>query len=454
MRENKNLLSTIKKAGNVPAKSNAFFQPKLSVNQPNDTYEQQADAMADKVMRMPFTQTGETFFKPHISSIQRKCRQCEDEEKMLHRKEVSNNETQGSSELGSYVGSLHSSGQPLPDNARKFFEPRFGHDFSKVKIHNDSLAAKSAQSINALAYTSGNNIVFNNNQFSPGSDTGKKLIAHELTHVVQQQGNINLKSVQRITQPANYQQPAPAQPPTTSEVNQHESETITNAPANASEWNKTFTWDAKFQVVYDLNAKRATIVSRLYSVAPDNVKAGWKSAIENRWGKGQFEFEVWNVCTPKVIPIDVDIQWVTDPAKAHYTITPRNPGDPLPNGTHGVGGTTGMTGWGTADYTDVPHEYGHMLGNAEEYFTTNGVDYTYGGTKSGFRDRGMGIMNNPSEAPMPRHYDLVRTGFVNMMSFPMDRTRVIQHGSSNPPLVNCNDAPQKGDSPQNNKAIG
>jgi hypothetical protein len=74
----------------------------------------------------------------------------------------------------------------LSNEARNFYEPRFGYDFSQVKVHTDTVAAKSAQSINALAYTSGNNIVFNHNQFNENSENGKKLLAHELTHVVQQ----------------------------------------------------------------------------------------------------------------------------------------------------------------------------------------------------------------------------------------------------------------------------
>ena len=84
-------------------------------------------------------------------------------------------------------------GVPLPHETRDFFEPRFGYDFSNVKIHTDAVAAKSARSINALAYTSGNNIVFNQNQYSPETDSGKKLLAHELTHVVQQTSEIRRK---------------------------------------------------------------------------------------------------------------------------------------------------------------------------------------------------------------------------------------------------------------------
>ncbi len=76
------------------AKNKLFFQPKLSINQPNDIYDQEADAMADKVMRMPDPSTGNNlFFKPAITSLQRKCAHCEEEEKKIQRKEISSDPT-------------------------------------------------------------------------------------------------------------------------------------------------------------------------------------------------------------------------------------------------------------------------------------------------------------------------------------------------------------------------
>jgi hypothetical protein len=178
----------------------AFFQPKHTVNQPNDIYEQEADAVADKVMRMPNPGYNDSsFFKPAPAIVQRKCQHCEEEEK-VHRKESTSAEVRGSNRLDSYVGSLGTSGQPLPESSRQFFEPRFGQDFSNVRLHTDSVAAKSAQSINALAYTTGNNIVFNSGQYSPDSDSGKKLMAHELTHVVQQKSAAN-GQIQRAMAP-------------------------------------------------------------------------------------------------------------------------------------------------------------------------------------------------------------------------------------------------------------
>ena len=88
------------------------------------------------------------------------------------------------------MGTLGSGGQTLPNEVRNFYEPRFGYDFSNVKVHTNSLAAKSAQSINALAYTSGNSIVFNEGQYASGTENGRRLLGHELTHVIQQKSSI------------------------------------------------------------------------------------------------------------------------------------------------------------------------------------------------------------------------------------------------------------------------
>lgn len=181
-------------------KSQLFFtpvkvQPKLTIGAADDPYEQEADTIAEQVVRMQVPQSytgGHTgnklyFFAPApvtIPVVNRKCAKCEEEEKIQKKSQGLENI---SSEAPSGITDvLNSSGQPLPAQARSFFEPRFGRDFGNVKIHTNSLAAKSADSINALAYTSGNNIAFNQNQFSPDTEKGKKLLAHELTHVVQQ----------------------------------------------------------------------------------------------------------------------------------------------------------------------------------------------------------------------------------------------------------------------------
>src|SRR4030095_8079126 len=84
---------------------------------------------------------------------------------------------------------LRAPGQPLNVSTRAFMQPRFGHDFSHVRIHDDALAASSARAVNALAYTAGREIVFDSGQYSPGTPEGRKLISHELAHVLQNGGS-------------------------------------------------------------------------------------------------------------------------------------------------------------------------------------------------------------------------------------------------------------------------
>jgi hypothetical protein len=83
-------------------------------------------------------------------------------------------------------GVISSGGTPLPTDLRADMEGRFGHDFADVRVHDDGAAHESARSVHAQAYTVGSNIVFQGDKYDPGSDAGKHMIAHELTHVVQQ----------------------------------------------------------------------------------------------------------------------------------------------------------------------------------------------------------------------------------------------------------------------------
>ena len=167
---------------------NSFFLPiiqrKLTVNELGDAYEQEADAVADKVMRMSDPSVSQPISKVSISSLQRTCAACEEDDTM-QRKEASN--TGGSMVAPPIVSDvLSGSGKPLDKATQQFMESRMGQNFSNVRIHTDGKAAESAQSVNALAYTSGDNIVFNNGQYQPDTEGGKRLLAHELVHVGQQ----------------------------------------------------------------------------------------------------------------------------------------------------------------------------------------------------------------------------------------------------------------------------
>lgn len=166
----------------------SFIQPKLNINQPNDIYEHEADAMADKVTRMPANKNEAAFFQPaNISFLQRKCTHCEDEEKLQMKSEGSPSGGMGVPLIVHDV--IKSSGQPLDAGTRGFMESRFGYDFGNVQVHNDSLAHQSSADINALAYNNGNHVVFGAGQYQPDSNPGLQLLAHELVHVVQQSGS-------------------------------------------------------------------------------------------------------------------------------------------------------------------------------------------------------------------------------------------------------------------------
>jgi hypothetical protein len=94
----------------------------------------------------------------------------------------------GSANVSGEIKSSLSGGEPLPASVRGFMEPRFGADFSSVRMHADSRAARLNKDVSARAFAYGNHIFFGNNQFQPHTGEGRELIAHELTHVVQQRG--------------------------------------------------------------------------------------------------------------------------------------------------------------------------------------------------------------------------------------------------------------------------
>ena len=117
------------------------------------------------------------------------CEGCSEKNLSVQRAtQNSETETRNSSGVPPIVDEvLRSPGQPLDAQTRAFFEPRFGHDFSRVRVHADTHAAESARSVNALAYTVGEHTVFAAGRYAPDSSAGKRLLAHELTHTIQQQ---------------------------------------------------------------------------------------------------------------------------------------------------------------------------------------------------------------------------------------------------------------------------
>jgi peptidoglycan hydrolase-like protein with peptidoglycan-binding domain len=156
-----------------------LLHPKLTINQPHDPYEQEADRVADTVIRMPDPVGQSAWHAGDPAPVQRKCSGCEEEEVQLKAHP-------GAEQVGFNQNYPASGGQNLPASERAFFEPRFGRDFGGVRVHTDGQAVAAARSINALAYTKGSHIVFGDGQYRPQTFAGRRLLAHELTHVAQQ----------------------------------------------------------------------------------------------------------------------------------------------------------------------------------------------------------------------------------------------------------------------------
>jgi hypothetical protein len=211
------------------------------------------------------------------------------------------------------------------------------------------------------------------------------------------------------------------------EVDREVEETISHAPAAFSAWEGTYRWRAKWRLKLDMRDDTAelNVKVRLYSTASTATKRRWSRAIRRKWS-GRFGFWVDGEEgeADELYPINVDIEWVRDPADAHYTIA-ANAADASEEGRAGLGGTTSMTGWGEADTIDITHEFGHILGCPEEYFTTNGVDYTRGGRRQGFRDPGGGVMNNPEGPALARNFAMIRKEGAKLRGVRLRRTRVV-----------------------------
>jgi hypothetical protein len=199
------------------------MQAKLKIGQPGDRYEQEADRVAEQVMRMPEPQVQRKCAAPGCKDeddekkllqtkplaeqitplVQRQtepeAEKDEDEDEIVQVKSASSaGRAQADHQLIQSV--MASPGQPLDTATRSFMEPRFGQDFSGVRVHVGGEAAESARSVNARAYTVGRDVVFGEGEYAPGSDEGRRLVAHELAHTIQQRNYTTLllqKEIQR-----------------------------------------------------------------------------------------------------------------------------------------------------------------------------------------------------------------------------------------------------------------
>jgi hypothetical protein len=161
-----------------------IVQPKLAVGRVDDPLEHEADRIAGQVMAMPDSDFSIAAVQPQVS---RRCATCKDEENTLQTKRLGTPEAAANEAPGLVHDALRSPAQPLDDGVRAFFEPRFDTDLRHVRLHEGTIAARSAQAVGARAYTVGHDIVFAD-AIDTKSHRGRLLLAHELTHTVQQAG--------------------------------------------------------------------------------------------------------------------------------------------------------------------------------------------------------------------------------------------------------------------------
>jgi len=178
------------------------IQPKLSIGQPNDKYEQEADIVAERIVRTsePVIQKActeceeelqrqteeeeEEALQPKLR-IQKQLVDEEEEEEVVQPK-TTNSNSSASTELANQLQKSHGGGHRLPEKTHSEMNHAFRVDFSNVRVHTNSDAVQMSAELNARAFTHGKNIYFNQNEYQPNSSSGKRLLAHELTHVVQQ----------------------------------------------------------------------------------------------------------------------------------------------------------------------------------------------------------------------------------------------------------------------------
>ncbi len=203
------------------------IQPKLNIGQPNDPYEQEADRIAEQVVSTPVQRKCATCQAEEESTLrrksiasqitplsssfpQRKCTACEAEEQLQGK--FLQRQGEASSQVESQINRSKGGGSPMDQNIQSEMSQKFGTDFSGVRIHTGSPSVQMNQELGAKAFTVGNDIHFNQGEYSPGSTEGKRLLAHELTHTVQQslvRGNASIAplSIQRqLTPPGNCEQ--------------------------------------------------------------------------------------------------------------------------------------------------------------------------------------------------------------------------------------------------------
>lgn len=171
----------------TPRLENKTIQPKLKIGQPGDEYEREADRVADAVMRMPNSQLQMQSVEEE-EKLQMQLMEEGGEEMHPNLQLKANQGAEASPGLSQKISSTKGSGAQMAPEVEHEMSAKIGADFSGVNIHTDSNAIQMNRGLGSRAFTQGNDIYFNKDEYNPGSSKGKHLLAHELTHVVQQEG--------------------------------------------------------------------------------------------------------------------------------------------------------------------------------------------------------------------------------------------------------------------------
>lgn len=338
------------------------------------------------------------------NTIHRKCDACEEEEEPVQRKALPSGGGIAAQSPAHVREAIGAGGRPLDLESRRFFEPRFCHDFSYVRVHTDPRAADSARAVNALAYTAGRDIVFNSGKYAPHTPAGQRLLAHELTHFVQQGSGYAAPGIQRDGEPG------------TSVYSEHSDVTGTSA-AEPNVWTGTVRREehtasgtlihtGRAPVRYDENAcsvtipmtvgfRNATLADvqncppHLDQPAPTTLPAAVSSDVLrsiadryiqtlnedlNGWYAVTFGGCESNRCHGRDMPIQVQVTEVSAGAAADYEVAIANmEGRSCVDDSNYLTGGTGRVllyaiGLGSGT---MAHEGGHMvIGHGDEYRET------------------------------------------------------------------------------------
>lgn len=354
-----------------------FLQAKLKIGQPGDKYERQADAVANRVMRMSDTNTMQMqpmeeeetaqpklMMQPKIQmqeeeeTAQTKLRrQPLDEEEMMQAKAKTGG-GYASSEIANQINSTKGNGRPLSSRTNQFMNNAFGANFSDVKIHTGSQAVHMNQQLGAQAFTIGNDIYFNKGEYNPNNSNGKSLLAHELTHVVQQQGGMIQRNTSVTAVPAR-----------------------TDTRFGLGIRNRFGLYDAEL----NRNSRTLTLKMRIafnYTGAwpSDAAKTNWgnefKRLVENRWSY-RYYLVPDGTCRYSEDQTThfarINIEAVT--SNPHYTVNVAYTTSNIQSSANSVSRTANLDSMDTLERTrrrlgvdfqqvGVEHEFGHMLGLA------------------------------------------------------------------------------------------